>query len=273
MRRWLFLLLLFLPLWVLGQTGAKQEAPAQQKSNGTQKSPSASPAQPPAKQEQRQPEHTGCVPPWTDPFWSNWALVLVGIIAAWIAIGTLNDLKEQTAATKTFAEAANRSADAALLNAQAVINSERPWVIIFVKRSSLDVTFAAANLGKTPAEIISYSTVQDFRDSPDSLPVPPRYGTEHVPAVKLLVPCSGKPDGTELDLLKHDPPGTWGKLGFKVGWENQGQACVFYFKIVYRNFISKTANLPNYETRMCFWYTPEQLDPIVGGPQEYNEHT
>jgi hypothetical protein len=40
-------------------------------------------------------------------------LVLVGIVTAWIALGTLSDLKEQTAATKVTAEAAKKSAEIA----------------------------------------------------------------------------------------------------------------------------------------------------------------
>src|SRR6185437_1193507 len=54
------------------------------------------------------------------------ALIFVGGIAARIAIKTLDDLKEQTLATKKSAESAQKAANAAFLNAQAVVNSERP---------------------------------------------------------------------------------------------------------------------------------------------------
>jgi hypothetical protein len=52
-----------------------------------------------------------------------------------------------------------------------------------------------------------------------------------------------------------------------IGWENAANACVFYLRVVYRDFVPRTANLPDYETRMCFWYTPEKPNPVVGGPQ------
>lgn len=53
---------------------------------------------------------------------SNWALVIVGIGAIIAALRTLRTLSEQTLATK-------ESADAAKLSAEALVNSERAWVI------------------------------------------------------------------------------------------------------------------------------------------------
>lgn len=64
---------------------------------------------------------------WTDPFWSNWALVLVGGVAAWIALGTLADVKEQAVAAKISAEAAKKSADFAQ---KAVMISERADILL-----------------------------------------------------------------------------------------------------------------------------------------------
>jgi hypothetical protein len=116
---------MLVPLYLLGQSGAKQKTPAEHKNNETPKAPPTVPIQPPAKQDQGQPEHPSGVPPWTDPFWSNWVLVLVTGVAVWLAKGTLDDLKEQTSATKV-------SADAAKLSAQAVINAERAWIMVDV---------------------------------------------------------------------------------------------------------------------------------------------
>jgi hypothetical protein len=62
-------------------------------------------------------------PSWWDVAWSTWALVGVGIVAAYLALRTLSDIQKQTKNTKI-------AADAALLNAQAVINAERAWVIV-----------------------------------------------------------------------------------------------------------------------------------------------
>jgi hypothetical protein len=193
MRYCLFLLLLFPLSRLLRQYAANQEAPTQQKSRESQKNPPAPSAQLVAKPEQRQPGNGGGVPPWTDPFWSNWALVGITGVAAWIALGTLNDLKEQTAATRALAEtakgisetardnatAANKTADAALLNAQAVIKSERPWITgiegdggfklfsnpAFIPKFSL----AIKNSGRTPAKLTRVLMKFEMRTSLDDL--------------------------------------------------------------------------------------------------------
>jgi hypothetical protein len=73
------------------------------------------------------------LPPWTDPIWSSWALVVVGVVAAWIALRTLNDLKEQTAAAKASAEAAKKSAEVAEMSLK---EAERADVLL--SRCSLE---------------------------------------------------------------------------------------------------------------------------------------
>lgn len=57
----------------------------------------------------------------------NWFLVLVGAWAGWMALGTLNEIRAQTEVNRV-------SAEAALLNAQAVINAERARILIEFKK-------------------------------------------------------------------------------------------------------------------------------------------
>lgn len=94
------------------------------------------------------------IPPWCDPFWSNWALVLVGALASGAAIRTLKIIRAQTghieqqvkemqASSKQTdrlieqaaqqSSAAKEAATAAFTNAQAVINSERAWVMVQIE--------------------------------------------------------------------------------------------------------------------------------------------
>ena len=61
--------------------------------------------------------------PWGDV--PTWLLVVVGGVAAWIALRTLNDIKKQTTNATKAAEAAEKSANA-------LIASERAWVMTFV---------------------------------------------------------------------------------------------------------------------------------------------
>lgn len=76
--------------------------------------------------------------------------------------------RDQAKALGTAAKAAQESADAALLNAQAIINSERPWVFVRAEISPDNIlpapgsqsmlpsyiAFSTVNSGRTPAEVI-----------------------------------------------------------------------------------------------------------------------
>lgn len=189
--------LLLLALFSLGQSGTKQEAAAQHKSEATQiTQPAVSPVpeQPvPAEQkyksEQQPPKCP--LPEWTDPFWSNWALVLITGFAVWYAKRTLDDLKEQTQLTKTAADAAKISADAAKLNAQAIINSERAWISgIVAETDRVDLfghpahipicEIGIRNAGRTPGKIITlcfrFEKIGDLAE----LPPEPYFGIDSI---------------------------------------------------------------------------------------------
>jgi hypothetical protein len=165
MRRWLSVLALLLPLTLLGQSRPEQQTPTDKKGNETENRPTPVVAQPTAQQQQGKSDRSCKIPMWTDPFWPNWALVGVGIAAAWIAVGTLNDLKEQTAAAKTSADTAKTSAETAQQSAEftrkTIENSERAQVLIdhtaiafyrtgqFDNHSWLEITIK--NFGRTRA--------------------------------------------------------------------------------------------------------------------------
>lgn len=79
-------------------------------------------------------------------------LVFVGIGGVWAALKTLKSIDRQTVATK-------EAAKAALLNAQAVINSERAWIHGEILQSWIGSnrwTLQVKNHGKTPAQILGY---------------------------------------------------------------------------------------------------------------------
>jgi hypothetical protein len=87
----------------------------------------------------------------------TWFLVIVGSVAAWIALRTLDDIKKQTHNAENASEAAKISADAALLNAQAIVNAERAWLTIkLVAGHGRDYQLGIANRGRTPAQVINY---------------------------------------------------------------------------------------------------------------------
>lgn len=98
-------------------------------------------------------------------YFSNWVLTLFAVITAIVAIRTLRSINEQ-------AKSGREAAEAALLNAQAVINIERPWIFATVKKGNAQPTdenpegavqfkVHIENKGRTPAEIISYTDMPD----------------------------------------------------------------------------------------------------------------
>jgi hypothetical protein len=60
----------------------------------------------------------------------NIILVLVGLIGIIAAFGTLNTIQAQTELAASQAAAARQSADLALLNTNAVVHGQRPWLLI-----------------------------------------------------------------------------------------------------------------------------------------------
>lgn len=153
--------------------------------------------------------------------WIDWlglaltgALLIVGALDVRYAIKTLKGIERQANAnegqlreiqqageqTNKLIAQAGKQAEAALLNAQAAINSDRPWVIIFVTHQSGGYSFRAMNLGRTPAEVISFSAEFKCVSNINELPPEPAYGTEHVPTIKLLVP-GDKSGDADIELL------------------------------------------------------------------------
>jgi hypothetical protein len=135
---------------------------------------------------------------WKDAFapptWSNWALVLVGLGATIAALLTLSQIRRQARSmryqtthlknsviqSRKAADATKASAEAALLGAQAVIDSDRAWLLISQLHSiqtswKLEQTYYRCfvdfkNFGKTPAKIVALSAeiqIGNTRDNPD----------------------------------------------------------------------------------------------------------
>ncbi len=87
--------------------------------------------------------------------------------------------KEQHEELAAQMKIARDAADAARLNAQAVINAERAWIVVTAEASEPDVfEFRAKNVGKTPAKFVSSFCEMSVLDRSDKLPAEPTYKTE-----------------------------------------------------------------------------------------------
>jgi hypothetical protein len=106
--------------------------------------------------------------------WADWVLwvfngllVIAGFLGIRVAYKTLKTLERQARSTHHQAVQVRKqtglltkSAEAALLNAQAVIDSERAWIHAdFISREIIGVTrysLVITNQGKTPAQVFGY---------------------------------------------------------------------------------------------------------------------
>jgi hypothetical protein len=249
---------------------------------------------------------------FSPPTWSNWALVLVGIGGVIAALVTLCIIKQQTRHIARQAQSmryqtthlrnsviqARRGAKAALLNAQAVLNSERPWILIPTKSEFSEIeqpllfpklpgefrisycNVWIKNFGRTPAEIIEQKIRLAIGEELQAIPDPAIYESKEAtqenysfpPNDKMVVQATFDPDGfiSADDLAQ---------ITSKVKKTKYIWLCG-YFK--YRDTFGRI-NGPIYETRICYRWVYDaqsQLDSdihksfwIMAGPREYNRAT
>jgi hypothetical protein len=170
---------------------------------------------------------------------------------------------------------AARSAKTASLNTQAVIDSERPWIVIDVERQPVPpkwCNFAAANRGRTPAQIISGSATHVFVVDPDDLKVPPVYESPFVlPNKTLIVQTDSFPiypqPGIRPQVMADNRPAEEKIL-------SDNKILIFYGRVVYDDvFGTKRPGYVPHETRWCFAYFPDGHRFVRTGPEEYNRNS
>lgn len=200
----------------------------------------------------------------------------------WVALKTLRAIKKQAeimdehrvsleqlaTAAQENAAAAKASADAAFLNAKAVLNTERPWIVVKPRKSSANVfTFEAVNQGRTPAQIIA----QSFRwvvalSEVDLEEKSPEYSRAILAYPKFLVPSGVPQDCAYWDvelILQNIPEEQEVRGGMR--------RIVGYGRVQYYDFLNRTE--PPHETRYCYWWNPTDEELMVGGPDGYNLYT
>ena len=143
--------------------------------------------------------------------WFTGILAIVGVLQvgtmiwqAWLLRGTLKEIKtqaghmeRQTKILEDSVAVAQKAADAALANAQAVITSERAWLVVRLKEINKqeipkdgDMRFGweIENVGKTPAKLIEAGARAMFDLDANPLPETPNYGFPDTFSERILVP-------------------------------------------------------------------------------------
>jgi len=273
-----------------GQAGANRQSPPVSPSSISTPQSSASPTpgtdSEGGPRDYQLPHITVTNPPPAPLIWTlheqiAWAadlvLVILGYVGIMLAVSTLKKIARQTGYAEAAADTAAASAQAALLNAQAIIHSERPWILISVEPSrSMENSFTvmATNRGRTPARIIA--TVERTRIAIDDkhLPGTPEYKDEKPGAP--LVPIILLPGefAAIKPFCRDDVKGFCDSEERYKRIETWEEKVFLYGKVTYRDLISP-ADDQVHETNWCCWYIHGRQNSglVIAGPPEYNLHT
>jgi hypothetical protein len=183
---------------------------------------------------------------------------IFGVIAAMIGLGVIY---VQTKATK-------EAARAALLNAQALINSQRPWIAIRTKEPKTpdSFEFQAICLSGIPAKIIhSYA---DWQTVDRGKSLQPIYKIEMLQYPFLLAPPDGprKIYDFSVESLKANVP-LWKEI------QELDKTLYFLGKVEYIDELSfdSAGKHVIHETRWCYGYIGGAI--FRSGPPESNDYT
>jgi type II secretory pathway pseudopilin PulG len=232
------------------------------------------------------PHITVANPPPTPLAWAlhdkiTWAatvvLAILGYVGILLALSLLKKIDRQTGYAETAAEAAAASAQAALLNAQALIHSERPWVLMTVEPSrSVENSFTvmATNRGRTPARIIATTNGSKIAIDEKHLPSTPEYKEQKTDAP--LTPIILLPgESTPIEpFCRDDVRGLCDSEERYRRIETWEERVFLYGKVTYRDLIAP-ADSQLHETNWCCWYIHGRQNSglVIAGPPEYNSHT
>jgi hypothetical protein len=196
--------------------------------------------------------------------------------------GQLAAMESSSKQTDKLIDHAEASADSAKMNAQALINAERPWIVIeFQKIMASDQIgraefhIVAVNRGKTVAQIISHSEPVEVSCAlPGSeLPMPYPTNLGRSRPQRFLAP------GATMQITDFYPRSRVNVQRMAAAGESQGgnmaaQRMVIYGEIRYSDGVSPGPKWSRY----CFQHNTEQFSNIGGnlmfcGPDGYNDYT
>jgi hypothetical protein len=212
----------------------------------------------------------------------NWLLFVVGTAGIIFAYRTLRTIEAQVNEMKNtgsqnekliaqateHAAAARTTAEAALANAQAVINAERAWILVEMRRVGHE-SFALSlrNHGRTPAEVRMVKHLETWIPPSETLRPEADFRwnqSEQFMQVRMLPPGE-----------RWEPADYATTLGTVLPDEilqevrKNRKRYFIYGKVEYRDLVQ----LKDRESRFCFFYSARLDDFVIGGPPECTCYT
>lgn len=211
----------------------------------------------------------------------SFVLMVVGMVGIFVALRTLRAVKrqademlDQAALMKEQTAVAEKAAKAARLNAQAVINAERPWLLIEPKRSregkSIGISFKAINRGRSTAEVINSGFKMVTPRFDEVLPDELYFGVGAAPNAqwvhtKWLAPGDDyTADSYNVSYIVEGNPGLWTELN------NGSRQLILMGFVRYRDTISNEIH----ESKYCYGVASNAPSGVyMTGPLGYNTLT
>jgi hypothetical protein len=182
--------------------------------------------------------------------------------------------KRQYEATQKQLLHSEKQAKASMLSAKAVVNTERPWLVV-TWRTDENVAglfrFGCKNNGNTPATVVSVSARTCFVKNLGDLKTPPDYSSPGtLPDLNFLVHSDSFPIEQGLNATAY--VGSHNKESLI---SDSREFLVYYGNVIYRDALYDESS-PDalHETRWCFVYQPNANRKFArSGPVEYNRYT
>jgi hypothetical protein len=280
------------------QGASAQQTPNAQQSPAAQQSSSPSESETPSQSstvkadcngepcEKQQPPFVVTLPPQPVQPWLlreriSWGatlvLALVGYVGIMLAISTLKKVERNTLLAETTAQAALDAATAALATAQAILLSERPWILVSIepainKPSSFTIT--ATNKGRTPATITAMFEQVGIKSDEAHLPTSPEY--EEQQESQPMIPVTLVPgESTPIKAFSRDDvPAICESEERLKRIENWDEKLFLHGRIIYRDLVAPNGS-NEHETNWCCWYIHgrQKSGMVIAGPPGYNSHT
>ena len=217
--------------------------------------------------------------PWQERIaWgANIVLVILGYIGIMVALSTLRKIERQTQYCEETAQAAASSAQAALLHAQAMVRSERPWVLVTAEalpNAPNAFIIIATNRGRTPARLESCLHLTTTAAGEARLPKSPELklakqsaaaeSTILLPGESTTITAFSRDD--VKDLCQNEE-----RLKQVEEWEER---IYLYGRLTYRDLIAPPDE-QLHTTGWCCWYIHgrQKSGMVMAGPPAYNQHT
>ncbi len=221
------------------------------------------------------------VPEWGWREQATWAasivLAVLGYVGIMLALRTLKRIERHLETSTTTAQAALESSSAALSLAQAIANSERPWIVVTVEpfltmESSFKVM--AANRGRSPARIINAIDQVRVTHDETQLPKTPEFDTtEKTDAPEPIVLLPG--EATGIWAFNREDLASICKSADALRKVERWQETLFlYGRITYMD-LNATDQSQVHETFWCCRYIHGEKNSalVMAGQPEYNKHS